>query len=468
MKRLLLRISLFINIVALLIFIFAMPQFYEAQDNLYNIFHSLLIILCITIYLISSSKLYNNVVKYDLFFLLGFAIVHFQIPIAYSMGVRSKFTEFVILNKQLMNYLTWFSGVSILCWMIGVQFMSFYLFKKKKEISSNKFTKLVIRQPIADIFLIVVFIGFIAIAGKPLLSGVYDGGQSWGANATYFYMLLRAFLIVRVFYFFYKNKGTKPRALLFRLFQEKILVIVALSYILLFFIGGQRSSILELLILAICCYNIYIKKIRFFFIIIGVVIGGFIFTLLGMGRTADSKELTGNIIERGMEKFDNQGEVSFPTDELSGSNKISYIAVAFFPDKINYLYGKTMLMDAIGVIPFGSQIFFSNYGGLDSTSTLLFTYLDQGKNSTYGAGSDVLSDVYINFGIIGTFIIFFLFGGFISFIQFKFSMTNEFYWSLIAAAIIISAIFINRAQLLSPLKDVFYALVFAKIFFKKV
>lgn len=464
------QISLFVNVVVLVIFIFGMPNIHEAQSNMFNITYSIFIFACVIIYLISSTKLYRNSVKYDLFFLLGFCIVHFQIPVIFSLGFTNLYTDFVILNKNLMNYLTWFSGVSILFWMIGSQLVSFYLFGRKIKPQIKEIKKIIIRQPIADIFLIIVFLGFVIVAGKPLLSGVYDGGQSWGANATYFYMLLRAFLIVRIFYFFYINNDTPSiQVLFFRFLNEKTLFFITVSYILLFFIGGQRSSILELLILIVCCFSVYIKKIPFFIILIGLVVGGFIFTLLGMGRTANSSELKGNILSRGFEAFESKNEsISLPTDELSGSNKITYIAFEYFPSEINYLYGKTMLVDILGVIPFSGKLLLGDSRALDSTSTLLFTYLDQGTHSSYGAGSEVLADVYINWGVIGTFITFFVFGGFISFLQFKFHITKEFYWSLIAAAIIISALFINRAQLLSPLKDIFYVLIFVKIFFKEI
>lgn len=470
MKKLYLQISLFINIICLVIFIFGMPNIHESQNNLFNITYSVLVLSCIIIYLISSTKLYKNSVKYDLFFLLGFYIVHFQIPIIYSMGVANRFSSFVILNENLMNYLTWFSGITIFLWMIGAQLVSLYLFSRKKKPETKQLNQIVIRQPISDIFLIIIFFGFLIIAGKPLLSGVYDGGQSWGANATYFYMLLRAFLIVRIFYFFYKNKGSSSIKILFSKFlKERTLFFITSSYIILFFIGGQRSSILELLILIVCCYSIYVKKIPFFIILIGLFVGGIIFTLLGMGRTSEINELKGNIITRGIESLESKNEaINFPTDELSGSNKISYLAFEYFPNEIDFLYGKTMLVDIVGVIPFSSHVLLGNTTSLNNTSTLLFTYLDQGIYSTYGAGSDVLSDVYINWGIIGTCVIFFIFGGFISFMQFKFHITKEFYWSLVAAAIIISALFINRAQLLSPLKDIFYALILVKIFFKQV
>jgi len=352
------QISLFVNVIVLVIFIFGMPNIHEAQSSMFNITYSIFIFACVIIYLISSTKLYRNSVKYDLFFLLGFCIVHFQIPVIFSLGFTNLYTDFVILNKNLMNYLTWFSGVSILFWMIGSQLVSFYLFGRKIKSQIKEIKKIIIRQPIADIFLIIVFLGFVIVAGKPLLSGVYDGGQSWGANATYFYMLLRAFLIVRIFYFFYINNDTPSiQVLFFRFLNEKTLFFIIVSYILLFFIGGQRSSILELLILIVCCFSVYIKKIPFYIILIGLVVGGFIFTLLGMGRTDNSSELKGNILSRGFEVFESKNEsISLPTDELSGSNKITYIAFEYFPSEIDYLYGKTMLVDILGVIPFSGKL----------------------------------------------------------------------------------------------------------------
>jgi|UPI000645F2D1 oligosaccharide repeat unit polymerase len=386
----------------------------------------------------------------------------------YSLGIRNFITDFAILDQFLMNFLTWFSGICILLWMIGHILGLLFIKNKNKNISKSNNNKFIIKKTLSDVILLILFLGFVIIAGKPLLSGMYDGGKNWGDNATYFFLLLRSFLIVRIFYFFYSLKNDNKSSIYKNIFNNKILVSITVLYIFLFFIGGQRSTILELLILIVSCYSIYIKKINFVLVLVGITIGGFVFTLLGMGRTGDSNDLTGNIVERGLNKANSSDEFILPTDELAGSNKVSYLALDYFPDRIDFMNGKILLLDIVGVIPFGSRLLGDNLSEVETTSPVLFTYLDQGKYSSYGTGSDVVSDIYINFGVYGTIVVFFFFGFCIALVQYKFNIEKDFYWSIVSVTIIISAIFINRAQLLSPLKDIFYALIFARLFFKKV
>lgn len=461
----LIKFSLFINTIVLVLFLFNLPSKYEQPDSHFNIFFPILIFTTILIFLISTSKYFGSIVKYDLFFLLGFAIVHFQLPIVYSLGIRNKFTEFAIINLELMNFLTWFSGVSIILWMIGNQIVVSMMNVNRSSVS---LPTPILNKRFADFLLLFFFIGFITVAGKSLFSGIYDGGKSWGANAAYFFMLLRALLIVRVFYFFYSNKNSLSKKLINKVFEDKVLLFVLLSYVCIFLLSGQRAAIIELLILIACLYSVYIKKVGFGLVFISILISGALFTLLGLGRTPEiSEAANNNIFERGLEKYNENDEMTLPTDELAGSNKISYLALDYFPDKIDFLYGGTFFVDIVGIIPFGSNLILgSDVHPLNSTSTLLFTYIDQGNFATFGAGSDVLSDVYINSGIYGTFLIFFLFGGIIAFIQFKFCLTKNFVWGLVASAILISAFFINRGQLLLPLKDIFYVVIFCNILIK--
>lgn len=460
-------LSFTLNIIACFFYLFLIPDRKSFPNDSLNLNLSFIVIFCIVFFLFATSHFFKNTVKYDLFFLIGFIIVHFQIPIMYSFGIRNFITDFVILDQFLMNFLTWFSGICILLWMIGHILGLLFIKNKKSNLKIEVNNKFIIKKTLSDVVLVVLFLGFVIIAGKPLLSGMYDGGKNWGENATYLFLLLRPLLIIRIFYFFYSLKTTDKSNIYQHIFNNAILLVVTLLYFFLFFIGGQRSTILELLILIVTCYTVYIKKINFVLVLVGIVIGGIIFTLLGLGRTGDYNDLSGNIVERGLNQVNSRNEFILPTDELAGSNKVSYIALGYFPDRIDFMDGKILLLDLLGIIPFGSHLLGDNFSVVEATSPVLFTYLDQGKYSAYGTGSDVMSDIYINFGVFGTIVVFFLFGFYIALVQYKFSFGKDFYWSIISATIIISAIFINRAQFLSPVKDVFYVFIFVRLFFKK-
>lgn len=70
-------------------------------------------------FLISNLKIFKSWVRYDLFFLLGFLILHFQIPFLAAIGIEPQRPNFIWINKMVVNYATWLSAISMLMWQLG-------------------------------------------------------------------------------------------------------------------------------------------------------------------------------------------------------------------------------------------------------------------------------------------------------------------------------------------------------------
>lgn len=138
------------------------------------------------------------------------------------------------------------------------------------------------------------------------------------------------------------------------------------------------------------------------------------------------------------------------------------------PNKHPYLYGYTYLSDIICSIPYGGRLL--NPPEMYSSTPYFFTYLGQGPYYTYGEGSEIIADIYVNFGVLGVFILMFLFGLFISTLNNTIKNDKSTYSQLTYFIIFSFVIYINRANYLVALPSIvitFIVMIAIKINFSK-
>ncbi len=440
---------------ALIIFVLQ-PEKYSFFNHEYNFFLSLVYLFLVTVFLFQQRMRDKNWLRFDVVFLLGYTIVHFQIPFLASIGIEPSRPSFVWINKEVVNYATWMSTVTISLWMLGY---SLFSSRTKVQKQAQKFK---VNYTLFDPLLIIVFTGFLVTVGKNFLSGAYDV-NSWGDGATYFLLILEVLLYLRVIYFFKEiNSNSSIRNIINTFLSHKLFVAVITTYTLLFFLTGSRGEILRILLVTAFAYSIYIKSLSFRFIIISVLIGSFIFTIMGLGRGRVATDLGHqSILQRGYTALQETDKRDNFTEELASSVRIQYRAIDTVPESHPYLYGLTYVGTIVGAIPFASGFVIS---ALDipycyKGSASFFTCLGQGNNITYGEGSEILADIYINFSIYGVFIIMLAFGAFIGKATIGVKQKN-FNYILIYAMLLIAALSINRGTILYAYKDIIYILVF--------
>lgn len=457
-----------INLISIIILILLTPEKFELFSSESNLSYCLVILINIILFVNIIKNYFNTWIRYDVLFLIGYFIVHFQIPLMESMGIELSKPDYVWINIRVVNYATWLSAFVLLFWMLG-----FILFLKKKNkkkiIVKNEFYRFNVIK--LDYLLTVFLVLFLALVGKDFLKGAYDGTVNWGTGATYIFILLQAILYLRIIYFFVNNKHIKNiRQLIFELLKNKIFVFILVSYLLIFLSTGDRGPIMQVGIIIISAYSIYIKKTSLKTLLLLVFLGSFVFTLIRMGRTSDTDAIQGkNILERGVENFQTNEESFNPTEELATSVRILYRALDLVPDSHPYLYGTTIFFDVVVVIPFGASSFITLTGVplMYQSSPNFFTIMGQGDFFTYGEGSEIIADLYINFGIYGAIIIMFFFGYFISSISYRALILKNDTAILIFLILSATAIYINRANFLMPLRDIMYPLVISWFLIKK-
>lgn len=451
-----------------------MPNARESFDPFLNIGFSIIFLILIFSYFLKRRKYIKNWLRFDFVFLIGYFIVHFQSSLLYAIGLDEQVIPHPWVNIEVVNYATWLSLIAILFWFIGTALVSEkkYYLSSKIELNNIFVDRL---SPMIDKVIIVSFALFIVVAGSALFSGTYDGGQSWGAGAGYFYLLLTFSIYLRTIYFVLSlEKKTSIKQTVKVLMTNKIYVVSLLFFVLIFLSVGDRGPIVSVVLLFFTLYGLYVKPFSFKTVTASIVIAALLMTILGLGRTRIADNLgSQGIIERGYTALISSDEIIIPSAELAGSNRILFAALDNVPERYPYLYGKSFVINFSAALPIpGVTKLFTDLLEIpkyQSTTTQYFTYILIGANPTWGAGSEVVADVYVNFGILGIPIVFFLFG----LVCARYSFASEHFgkhlkvsYIIVYAGLVVNALSINRGMLLYPLMPIFYML--ALYFFLRV
>lgn len=456
----------FFNMISIVFLIVLIPEKLEYFSSEKTLTYCLVILINIIFFFNVSKKYFSTWIRYDVLFIVGFLIVHFQIPLMESLGIELADSDYIWINKKVVNYATWISAISLLLWMLGFVFF----IKKNNNTSALININQKVNVVILDYILIGLFLLFLSLVGNDFLSGAYNGTVNWGAGSAYVFIILQAILYLRIIYFFINNKHVKNITdLLKKLLTNKIFTFILLSYFLIFLAIGDRGPLMQIVIIIVSAYSVFINKTSLKTLFLLIFLGSFIFALIGMGRTRDSSTIQGkNIFERGIENFQTNEESFNPTQELANSVRILYRAIDLVPNNHPYLFGSTLVFDLVAVFPFAASSFveLADIPLIYQSSSNFFTIIGQGDFFTYGEGSEIIADLYINFGIYGVMIVMFLFGYFISNLSFQALIIKNDKAIIVYFILSATAIYINRANLLMPLRDVIYPLIISSFLIK--
>lgn len=452
-----------------------MPNTHENFDPFLNIGFSIIFLILILSYFLKRRRYIKNWLRFDLVFLIGYFIVHFQSSLLYSIGLDDQVIPHPWVNIEVVNYATWLSLIAILFWFMGTASVSekkYYLLSKVER--NNVFVDRL--SPMIDKVIVISFALFIIVAGSALFSGTYDGGRSWGAGAGYFYLLLTFSIYLRTIYFVLSlEKETGIKQAIKSLMTNKVYVVSLLFFVLMFLSVGDRGPVISVVLLFFILYGLYVKPFSLKTVIISIVVAALLLTILGLGRTRIAEDLgSQGIIARGYTALISSNETVIPSAELASSNRILFAALDNVPERYPYLYGKSFVVNFSSALPIpGVTKLYTDLLEIpkyQTTTTHYFTYILIGANPTWGAGSEVVADVYVNFGVLGIPIVFFLFG--LVCARYSFAAEHcgkhvKVSFIIVYAGLVVNALSINRGMLLYPLMPIFYMLTlywFLKIF----
>ncbi len=468
----LLYISLVIFLSA---FYFTPPLFMDREVMTLLLFIVFISLLFFTLRKEKENALKGQFLKHSTLALLGILIVHFQYYIDFLIGNITSIELFIWVNNSIVVKSMILSTIGLLSFLLG------YLVYKKENIvfskvnlNNNYHTKyLTIAAAIA------LAIYFYTV--NPLYLLGYYGAESIGSTATYailvFEIIVFASIIQKT-----RNmvlKGHKPSSF-FKYIKSlgyPLLILTGL-YLLSVLLSGDRGPLITY---SLCYFSGYyfVTKIKFSWkkVLLFGFIGASIITILGVVRSQDKSLVFLEKVQMAFREQPFREDVSFlpQTKELAGSVKALHHAVDYVPKNHDFLYGRFQFQQIIVAVPFFSTftpLIFEDTSTKYAGSASFVTWIFQGDFPTYGNGTSVIADYYLDFGLIGVIVGMFLFGYFMRFAEIK--MYVEALPSLFTHVFFVvylsSAIYIARSSFLFGFRTVvwiFIVLIINRFLFNK-
>ena len=358
------------------------------------------------------------------FFCMAFVIVHFHNPIV------AFFAQDIRESKKM-----WFAP-EYACASVSISLVGFCIFLfcyvhwsgKLSRVPRNIRTITLSPELLEKLVFIlagvagICFIVFFKLAGEAYRSGAYGDagvGNYWGGGATYILLLFRVLFFSTIVLDLYRVRVSNDRlsipAFLLRL--NPVVVVLAVFFLLVSFYVGDRGPILQVLMLYAGAYGIFFGKIRFIFFAGAILCGAVMMAFIGRYRTSDATQTMEQKIEEGKYKM-SESKWYHHTAEL-GTSFRCVVASEMLVDTRGPFYGLFKVSNLSGCIPFTSRILAPIYGPIASgvTSSQYLTSVIIGPTSRIGAGTSLIADINLDFGVVGVFILMGFIGWFFAFLE---------------------------------------------------
>jgi len=399
-------------------------------------------------------------------FILGYIIVFFQIPLLrfYGFEIKESLFNFIWANDTVINKSIIISGIGLLSFYLGLMFF-------RKGTTNN----IIIKKETKDSgrFLIILTYAFYFLFF--ISSGSYKTGEYTPEDASglvnYFSKFFNIFLSAAIILKVSNITSLSNKKMSFKrylLFFEKPLLIILFWHLIFSMFVGDRGPIIYYLMMTFSMYFLRFKEIGVIKIAFIIFMSSVFFTGMGIVRQTRGgdkgyiERVTGVFQIGGMSENNIGFDTSVPggtTIELAISIRTLNYSIYNVPNKFDYGYGIFQSKYFFSIIPGLSGIMLNLIHNGDpkyNGSSNFITYLIQGKDSTYGDGSSIVADLYLDFGVYGVIIGLFLFGAFIGKNENKL-FTGHQEISIVWIALIVYfslAIYVNRSALLLQLSKI--------------
>lgn len=348
-------------------------------------------------------------VKIDTFFLLFYFLIYYFPYQLYVLGLKS------LEHFKLSSYLE-YTNKSILLSTIGL--LAFQTgFHHYKSVNQKKTFYVISKRYMKKLFAIIMFFTvFISIlfgytGAQTLFIGAYAGSKMGTVTYDAIFTLVTFFVILGIlqaiahFTIFKKIN-----------FQVFIISIISILWVLALLFVGDRNTFFLVGIVSFAGFFTYIKSISRKQILVFLIPTLFIYQVIEISRTVESKDLT---------SFVDAFNTTFDTyeDNLDQNNSFDITTIgsrASFKviDDNSFYYGKFKLISLASTIPYSSRLFVDPNDVFTGSSNALNKEMI-GLQAGWGVGTNIITDCYMDFGLIGVIVIMFFIGKFGGYVKFK-------------------------------------------------
>jgi oligosaccharide repeat unit polymerase len=389
-------ISVFVVIILSLLFLFF-------EDGI----NDMLIVVCLTIFYFyfyqSISKSFSikgirTFFKIDFLFLLFYFIIYYYPYQLYVVGIYKIDTDLAWYS----NYVEYTNKAVLLATIGLVAFMNGYKtlasFKASNVISFNtKNMKL-----ISNLFLfliILILVAFYISGGTEMFIGIYAGSDAGDITANAIFSLVTYFIIIgliQVIFYYHIFKKV--------IIINYLIILIGLLWSLALLYLGDRNTFF---LIAIACaggVSTYIRNINRLQILFLATFAFFVYNIVEVSRSNEDKSFDA-IAESYFEVEEKRNEIigidTFNTTTIGLRATFNVV-----PLQNDFFYGKFKLIGLASIIPYSSRLFVNEDDPFLSSADVIKDEMIT-ANAGWGTGTNLISDCYMDFGILG--VIFFMF-----------------------------------------------------------
>lgn len=405
----------------------------------------------------------ENIFRHSIFILLGYVIVHFQHLAEFVIKGNLPYGLNLWVNEAIVCQSLVLSSLGLISFLLGYEIYKLGKMRGSllvSEINNERFPVL-LASPKFLVFISYLLLFLFLLTANPLYLAGHYGSEDPGTIAKYIQLLFWLFFYSSIIIkswnvaFYTKSKSFLAHI---REIGVSINVLALLFCMFMLFIGDRGPAIMVVMIYLSGFVFRVKNKPKPVYLLVLLFFGAALMSLVGEYRKTD-KNLS--VVERLVNSYEKKEveEVNGleETSELAGSVKALHYAVAYVPNVYDYKYGRFQILQLVASIPGSAGFLYRNFDSSfeNQGSAYFITYLDQGYDVTWGLGTTVVADFYIDLGFIGVIVGMFIFGLFVC--KFELLSLSEKPLTILAWVFILiymaRSIYIGRSSALFPLQE---------------
>ena len=407
------RFQAIINIFLLLVFL---SLFFLVEQGM----SSALIWGCLLVYyyyfILSLSKPVTIVpglpsyLKPDLLFLMFYYMIFFLPYQLHVLGMAdlddNSYLKHVYIEYANISIVASTIGLIAFCTGFQKDFKFLYFKDKPQELSELFYFRYL---PVLVLCFLLFFLSIYTFTGaKAMLTGAYATSDVGSRAENGVFILVSHFLMLclAISVFFIREKQW--------VIATKLSVGLGILWCLLLLIVGDRNTFFIVALVPLVGFATYIRKVSLLNMAALILCAFFLYGVVEVSRQAPERGFSA-IVEALAEGGKSE---SFDQSSFSITTITSRAAFEIVPHKHDYFMGKFKAIGIAGIVPFSRGVLISPSDPYTTSSKVLGEEV-LGPMATWGVGSNIVSDIYLDFGIFGVVVLMYFIGWFGAFVQAK-------------------------------------------------